>query len=153
MQTGDLLNIKNLKRSCSTGLGGSLYDPTSGTDYTLGVALKVNDQLNVLAGTTKGQSTDTGGLANALAPFKGSSSTFIGASFKLNESVELNGVIQLGLLLEMIMQVYLYLLVLVLRLSLITKGQEYQLELKLVSNIDNIYFRKGSLFAGLFLFF
>jgi len=75
-----------------TGLGGGIiYDPESGTDYTLGVALKVNDQLNVLAGTTKGQSTDTGGLANALAPFKGSSSTFIGASLKLNESVELNG--------------------------------------------------------------
>ena len=70
---------------------GDIYDPESGTDYALGVALKVNDQLNVLVGTTKGQSTDSGGLANALAPFKGSSSNFVGASLKISETVELNG--------------------------------------------------------------
>ena len=70
---------------------GEIYNPESGTDYALGLALKVNDQINVLAGTTKSQSTDTGGLANALAPFKGSTSNFIGATFKLNDRVELNG--------------------------------------------------------------
>ena len=47
--------------------GGSLYDPTSGTDYTLGVALKVNDQMNLVLGTARGQSTDDGGLASALS--------------------------------------------------------------------------------------
>ena len=71
--------------------GGVIYDPQSGTDYTVGVALKVNDKLNVLVGTTKGQAADTGGLENALAPFKGSTSNFIGATLKINESVELNG--------------------------------------------------------------
>ena len=45
----------------------------SGIDYTIGVALKVNESIVALA-TGKGQATDTGGLASALAPFKGSSS-------------------------------------------------------------------------------
>ena len=72
-------------------VGGSLYEPTSGTDYTLGVALKVNDNLNVLVGTAKGQSTDDGSpTVNALAPFKGTSTNFLGASFKVNDSLELN---------------------------------------------------------------
>ena len=69
----------------NTGAGGQglFMIQQSGTDYTLGLALKVNDQINVLAGTAKGQSTDDGGLANALAPFKGSSSNLLGASFKI----------------------------------------------------------------------
>ena len=71
--------------------GGSLYDPTSGTDYTLGVALKVNDQMNLVLGTARGQSTDDGtGYVGLLAPFKGSSSTILGGSFKVNDTVELN---------------------------------------------------------------
>ena len=71
--------------------GGSLYDPMSGTDYTLGVALKINDQMNVVLGTAKGQSTDDGSATvSALAPFKGTSTNILGASYKLNDSVELN---------------------------------------------------------------
>ena len=71
--------------------GGSLYDPTSGTDYTLGIALKVNDQMNLVLGTARGQSTDDGtGYVGLLAPFKGSSSTILGGSYKVNDSLELN---------------------------------------------------------------
>ena len=71
--------------------GGSLYDPMSGTDYTLGVAFKVNDQMNLVLGTAKGQSTDDGSATvSALAPFKGTSTNILGASYKLNDSVELN---------------------------------------------------------------
>ncbi len=71
--------------------GGSLYEPSSGTDYTLGVAFKVNDQINLVLGTAKGQDTDDGSATvTALAPFKGSSSNILGASYKLNDSVELN---------------------------------------------------------------
>ena len=72
-------------------LGGSLYEPTSGIDYTLGVAFKVNDQMNLLLGTARGQSTDDGSpTVSALAPFKGTSTNFLGASYKVNESLELN---------------------------------------------------------------
>ena len=71
--------------------GGSLYDPTSGTDYTLGVALKVNDQMNFVLGTARGQDTDDGSATvSALAPFKGSSANILGASFKVNDNLELN---------------------------------------------------------------
>ena len=74
-----------------TGIsGGDLYDPESGTDYTLGLGLKINEQLNVIVGTGRGQATDTGGLANALIPFKGSTFNFIGGSLKVNDRVELN---------------------------------------------------------------
>ena len=70
---------------------GDIYDPESGTDYTLGVALKVNDTLNLLVGTAKGQATDTGANENALAPFKGNTANFIGATFKISDNVEING--------------------------------------------------------------
>ena len=70
---------------------GLIYDPESGTDYTLGVALKVNDSLNVLVGTAKGQATDTGANESALAPFKGNTANFIGATFKISDNVEING--------------------------------------------------------------
>ena len=74
-----------------TGIsGGDLYDPESGTDYTLGLGLKVNEQLNVLVGTGRGQATDTGGLANALLPVKGQTFNFIGGTLKVNDRVELN---------------------------------------------------------------
>ena len=72
------------------GVEGSIYEPTSGTDYVVGLAYKVNDQINLALATTKGQSTDDGSLANALAPFKGSSSNIIGGSFKVNDNVEIN---------------------------------------------------------------
>ena len=72
------------------GTAASIYNPESGIDYTLGVALKVNDQLNVVVATAKGQSTDTGGLASALAPFKGTNATIFGGSFKVADNVELN---------------------------------------------------------------
>ena len=72
------------------GVEASLYNPESGIDYTIGVALKVNESMNLALATGKGQSTDTGGLASALAPFKGSSSTTIGGSYKISENVELN---------------------------------------------------------------
>ena len=50
-----------------------------------------SDNLNVLVGTAKGQSTDDGSpTVNALAPFKGTSTNFLGASFKVNDSLELN---------------------------------------------------------------
>ena len=72
-------------------LGGSLYEPMSGTDYTIGVAFKVNDQINLILGTAKGQSTDDGSATvNALSPFKGTSTSILGASFKLNDSLEFN---------------------------------------------------------------
>ena len=76
-----VFSIKNLiEGPVHTALGGGvIYDPQSGTDYTVGVALKVNDKLNVLVGTTKGQAADTGGLENALS-FKGSTSNFIRAT-------------------------------------------------------------------------
>ena len=72
------------------GIEGSLHDPESGSDITVGIGLKVNDQINVLLGTARGQSKDTGGLASALAPFKGTNTNFLGASFKVNDNLELN---------------------------------------------------------------
>ena len=74
------------------GLGTvrTLHDPESGTDITVGVGVKVNDQINILLGTARGQSKDTGGLASALAPFKGTNTNFIGGSFKVSDNLELN---------------------------------------------------------------
>lgn len=72
------------------GIEGSLHDPESGTDITVGVGFKVNDQINILLGTARGQSKDTGGLASPLAPYKGTSTQFLGASLKINDNVELN---------------------------------------------------------------
>ncbi len=69
---------------------GDIYNPESGTDYTIGAAIVLSDQLTAIVGTSKGQSTDTGALANALTPFKGSSNTFIGASLKVTDTIELN---------------------------------------------------------------
>ncbi len=71
-------------------LGGELHNPESGSDLTVGIALKVNDKLNVALGGARGQSKDTGGLASPLAPYKGTSTQFLGASFKINDQVELN---------------------------------------------------------------
>ena len=72
------------------GVEGDIYVGASGTDYVLGLAYKVNDQINLALATTKGQSTDDGSLANALAPWQGSSANVIGGSFKVNDSVEIN---------------------------------------------------------------
>jgi long-chain fatty acid transport protein len=72
------------------GVEGSIYSPTSGTDYVVGLAYKVNDQINLALATAKGQSTDDGSLANALSPRDGSSANIIGGSFKVNENVEIN---------------------------------------------------------------
>ena len=70
---------------------GSIYDPTSGTDITLGVALKINDQLNALIGTARGQATDDGSpTVNILSPFKGTNTQFIGGSLKVTNNLELN---------------------------------------------------------------
>ena len=74
----------------NTVINASIYEPTSGTDYVVGLAYKVNDQINLALATARGQSTDDGSLANALAPFKGSSSNIIGGSFKVNDNVEIN---------------------------------------------------------------
>ncbi len=74
----------------TTLVGSDIYNPQSGTDYTIGIGLKINDNLNVLVGTGRGQSTDSGGLADALAPFKGSTFNFIGGTLKVNDKVELN---------------------------------------------------------------
>ena len=41
--------------------GGNIYNPSSGTDLTLGVALVVSDKITALVGTARGQSKDTGG--------------------------------------------------------------------------------------------
>ena len=50
--------------------------------------------MNLLLGTARGQSTDDGSpTVSALAPFKGTS-TATGASYKVNESLELNVVIR-----------------------------------------------------------
>ena len=73
-----------------TGVEGSIYSGVSGTDYVVGLAYKVNDQINLALATTKGQSKDDGSLANALAPWQGSSANVIGGSFKVNDSVEIN---------------------------------------------------------------
>ncbi len=71
--------------------GGSLYDPMSGINYNLGVAFKVNDQMNLVLGTARSQDTDDGSpTVSALSPFKGSSATILGASYKVNNSLELN---------------------------------------------------------------
>ena len=72
------------------GVEGSIYSPTSGTDYVVGLAYKVNDQINLALATAKGQSTDDGSLANALAPWQGTSANIIGGSFKVNDNVEIN---------------------------------------------------------------
>ena len=69
---------------------GNIYNPESGTDYTIGAAFVVNDKLTAIVGTSKGASTDTGAAASALAPFKGSSNNFVGASLKITDNVEIN---------------------------------------------------------------
>ena len=71
--------------------GGSLYDPMSGINYTVGLAFKVNDQMNLVLGTARGQDTDDGSATvSALAPFKGNSANILGASYKVNDTLELN---------------------------------------------------------------
>ena len=83
------LDVKGPVHTAS-GLG-SIYNPTSGTDITLGVALKINDQINALVGTAKGQATDDGSpTVNILAPFKGTNTQFIGGSLKVSDNLELN---------------------------------------------------------------
>ena len=69
---------------------GDIYNPESGTDYTIGAAFALNDKLTAIVGTSKGASTDTGAPASALAPFKGSSNNFIGASLKVTDKLEIN---------------------------------------------------------------
>ncbi len=70
--------------------GGNIYNPSSGTDLTLGVALVVSDKITALVGTARGQSKDTGGNESALSPYGGSTSQFIGGSFKLTDNMEFN---------------------------------------------------------------
>ena len=50
----------------------------------------MNDKLTAIVGTSKGASTNTGAPASALAPFKGSSNNFIGASLKITDNLEIN---------------------------------------------------------------
>ncbi len=77
--------------SANPGLNqGHIYDPESGTDLTLGVAIVLSDNITAILGTARGQATATGGLESALAPFKGSSANFIGGSLKIADNVELN---------------------------------------------------------------
>ena len=73
-----------------TGVEGSIYSGTSGIDYAVGLAYKVNDQINLALATTKGQSKDDGSLADILTPYQGTSANVIGGSFKVNDNVEIN---------------------------------------------------------------
>ena len=72
------------------GVEGSIYSGTSGIDYAVGLAYKVNDQINLALATTKGQSKDDGSLADILTPYQGTSANVIGGSFKVNDNVEIN---------------------------------------------------------------
>ncbi len=76
--------------AAGAGVEGSIYSPNSGTDYVVGLAYKVNDQINLALATARGQSTDDGSLANALAPWQGSSANVIGGSFKVNDNLEIS---------------------------------------------------------------
>ena len=69
---------------------GTIYDPESGTDYTIGAAFVVNDQLTALVGTSRGQSTATGEPASILTPYGNTSNNFVGASLKITDNVEIN---------------------------------------------------------------
>ena len=70
--------------------GGAIYDPASGVDYTLGLAFPLSDKFTALIGTAKGTDSDTGN-ASSLAPFDGNTAQFIGASFKISDTMEING--------------------------------------------------------------
>ena len=69
---------------------GNIYNPKSGTDLTFGAAFVISDQLTALVGGARGQAKDDGSNADALAPYKGTTTQFIGGSFKINDNFELN---------------------------------------------------------------
>ena len=73
--------------------GADIYDPDSGIDYTIGGAMSVSDNLNILAGMSRSPKDPDSATESALSPFNGTSSTFFGATLKINDKLEVTGAI------------------------------------------------------------
>jgi hypothetical protein len=77
-----------------TTLGqGDLWDPDSGVDYTIGGAVVLSDRLTGLVGMSRSPKDPDSTSESALSPFNGSSTTFLGATFKVADNLEVTGAV------------------------------------------------------------
>ena len=73
--------------------GGDIWDPDSGIDYTIGGAMSLSDNLNILAGMSRSPKDPDSTNESALSPYNGSNRTFFGATLKVADNIEVTAAV------------------------------------------------------------
>ena len=77
----------------SGAVGGDIYNPDSGIDYTIGGAMKLSENLTALAGMSRSPKDPDSATESALSPFNGTSTTFFGATLKVRDNIDVTAAI------------------------------------------------------------